>query len=200
MCIKKMDALESSRKNESLIPKKKKVNIFAEAPQKESKMNIPSFPDRIVRFSEARAFFNWLRSEGVLFHPDDPFEDCVTWDGQTSFTPAQAKVLNRVMREACAVMGEDHPNPSAEVRHLNRLQRNVAIDMRSDPIKFKNCVLDFICKLPKPTSEVMPQGKQWTEEEIAIVVAFGIFCDPSQPRYDEKFDQMYRLMMNLKYD
>lgn len=174
--------------NKGMSRKNKKITIFAEAPQKESKMNIPSFPDRIERFSEARAFFNWLRSEGVLFHPDDPFENYVDSTGQPSFTPEQAKLLNRVMRESFAVLGEGHPQPdlSAEIRHKNRLEIKVVKEMRSDPVKFKNRVLDFIVQAPKhPPGEVAPQGKPWTEGEIAIVAAMGEFCDPNKPGYDE---------------
>jgi hypothetical protein len=179
-----------------------KTTIHAETPQKESKMNIPFFPDRIVRFSDARAFFNWLRSEGVLYTPNDPFEEYDDLSGQPSFTSEQVKLLNRLMREAYAVLGDDYPQPNrAEIRHSNRLETKVIKEMQSDPVKFKNRVLDLLIhskNRPSILNSRQQQGQPWTEDQVVIIVARGWFCDPELPSYDVGFDQMLNLLGNLE--
>ena len=65
----------------------------------------------IVTIDDVKEFFNHLVNERqVVFHPDDPFEDYKSQDGQRVFTQKECVVYNRLMDEsfeACEKYGTD---------------------------------------------------------------------------------------------
>ena len=63
----------------------------------------------INNVDDVRKFFHYIVNErNVNFNPDDMFEDYMSADGTTAFTPEECEIYNRLVEEAFKICDKEN--------------------------------------------------------------------------------------------
>ena len=63
----------------------------------------------INNVDDVRKFFHYIVNErNVNFNPDDMFEDYMSADGTTAFTPEECEIYNRLVEEAFEICEKEN--------------------------------------------------------------------------------------------
>lgn len=63
----------------------------------------------INNVDDVRKFFHYIVNErNVNFNPDDMFEDYISADGTTAFTPEECEIYNRLVEEAFKICDKEN--------------------------------------------------------------------------------------------